>query len=58
MENLKELTLDEQSSITGGGWRELGRAIGRWLDSWNSGTQGCGPYDQNIPGSASNNYVS
>ncbi|WP_445710287.1 hypothetical protein [Flavobacterium sp.] len=57
MENLKELSIEEQISYDGGGWRDIGRAIGRWLDSWNDGTtNGCEPYDENlIPG---NNFVS
>ncbi|WP_445718896.1 hypothetical protein [Flavobacterium sp.] len=57
MENLKELSYEELANCNGGGWRDIGRAIGRWLDSWNDGTtNGCGEYDENlIPG---NNFVS
>jgi hypothetical protein len=60
MGKLKELSLEEKVSLNGGGFREIGRAIGRWIDSWNDGTKkGCGTYDDSlIPGSASNNYIS
>lgn len=58
--NVKDLEKNELFSTSGGGFREIGRAIGRWIDSWNTGSQGCNDvYDDSlIPGSASNNYIS
>ena len=59
MGNLQNLDSIEMANLSGGGFYDIGKYIGKMLGDW--GTRGgrCGYFsDSEIIGSASNNYVS
>lgn len=59
MEKLIELSKNELDNINGGGWYDIGVAIGNWIGSWSSANGHCDHFnDSEIIGSASNNYIS
>ena len=59
MKNLQELSTEELIDFNGGGFRDIGIAIGNWLGNIFYSNGHCDTFsDSEIIGSASNNYVS